>query len=60
MLSRLKILKADDRSRTCDLMITNQLLCQLSYIGVKFLIAVRRQQNSNYKQTVIKCKSQLI
>ncbi len=25
---------ADDRSRTCDLMITNQLLYQLSYIGI--------------------------
>ena len=28
-----KILKADDRTRTDNLLITNQLLCQLSHIG---------------------------
>ena len=27
-------LKADDRTRTDNLLITNQLLCQLSHIGV--------------------------
>ena len=29
-------LKADDRTRTDNLLITNQLLCQLSHIGVPF------------------------
>ena len=28
-----KRIKADGRNRTCNLLITNQLLCQLSYIG---------------------------
>ena len=28
--------KADDRTRTDNLLITNQLLCQLSHIGVTF------------------------
>ena len=27
-------MKADDRTRTDNLLITNQLLCQLSHIGV--------------------------
>ena len=27
--------KADDRTRTDNLLITNQLLCQLSHIGLK-------------------------
>ena len=27
--------KADDRTRTDNLLITNQLLCQLSHIGIK-------------------------
>ena len=29
--------KADDRTRTDNLLITNQLLCQLSHIGASFL-----------------------
>ena len=29
-----KIVKADDRTRTDNLLITNQLLCQLSHIGI--------------------------
>ena len=33
--------KADDRTRTDNLLITNQLLCQLSHIGVSNLIACR-------------------
>ena len=33
--------KADDRTRTDNLLITNQLLCQLSHIGVLNLIACR-------------------
>ena len=28
------IVKADDRTRTDNLLITNQLLCQLSHIGI--------------------------
>ena len=28
-------MKADDRTRTDNLLITNQLLCQLSHIGVR-------------------------
>ena len=28
--------KADDRTRTDNLLITNQLLCQLSHIGIPF------------------------
>ena len=36
----LSITGADDRSRTGDLMITNQLLYQLSYIG--YIVATRR------------------
>ena len=27
------IFRAENRSRTCNLLITNQLLCQLSYLG---------------------------
>ena len=30
------IMRADDRTRTDNLLITNQLLCQLSHIGIKF------------------------
>ena len=30
----MKFSKADDRTRTDNLLITNQLLCQLSHIGV--------------------------
>ena len=30
----LNLIKADDRTRTDNLLITNQLLCQLSHIGV--------------------------
>ena len=29
----IQIIKADDRTRTDNLLITNQLLCQLSHIG---------------------------
>ena len=34
-------IKADERTRTVNLLITNQLLCQLSHIGVLNLIACR-------------------
>ena len=33
-LYNIKLYKADDRTRTDNLLITNQLLCQLSHIGV--------------------------
>ena len=32
-----KNFKADDRTRTDNLLITNQLLCQLSHIGISML-----------------------
>ena len=33
---------ADDRDRTGDLVLTKDVLCQLSYIGVKSSVASRR------------------
>ena len=35
-LYNMKLYKADDRTRTDNLLITNQLLCQLSHIGASF------------------------
>ena len=35
-LLQYKIVEADDRTRTDNLLITNQLLCQLSHIGKKW------------------------
>ena len=35
LATRESIQKADDRTRTDNLLITNQLLCQLSHIGIK-------------------------
>ncbi len=32
--------KADDRTRTDNLLITNQLLCQLSHIGIYVVYAI--------------------
>ena len=32
----IKLLRADERTRTVNLLITNQLLCQLSHIGKLF------------------------
>ena len=34
LATRESIHKADDRTRTDNLLITNQLLCQLSHIGI--------------------------
>ena len=34
LATRESIQKADDRTRTDNLLITNQLLCQLSHIGI--------------------------
>ena len=42
-------IEADDRSRTCDLMITNQLLYQLSYIGA---CAIWWARNLDFTQMV--------
>ena len=41
--------KADDRTRTDNLLITNQLLCQLSHIGTAYFIYIIKwdQQGSN-------------
>ena len=39
--------KADDRTRTDNLLITNQLLCQLSHIGIDFYISKWDLQGSN-------------
>ena len=52
-------IEADDRNRTYDLMITNQLLYQLSYIGKTRRLCVS-QQNENYKQSWTKCKFERI
>ena len=35
--SQNKLRKADDRTRTDNLLITNQLLCQLSHIGIRLM-----------------------
>ena len=37
LATREPIQKADDRTRTDNLLITNQLLCQLSHIGILYL-----------------------
>ena len=37
-LVKCKICGADGRDRTCDLLVTNELLYQLSYIGTRFII----------------------
>lgn len=50
------VIGADDRSRTYDLMITNQLLYQLSYIGIIRFENAFRGRNENYKQIKAKCK----
>ena len=36
-----EIVKADDRTRTDNLLITNQLLCQLSHIGTAYFYKVK-------------------
>jgi hypothetical protein len=38
---------ADDRNRTCDLLITNQLLYQLSYIGTWHELRLVSNDNSS-------------
>ena len=38
-LYNMKLYKADDRTRTDNLLITNQLLCQLSHIGTFFNVS---------------------
>jgi hypothetical protein len=41
--------KADDGTQTRDLMITNQLLYQLSYIGILLLFNRKRKSYKNYE-----------
>jgi hypothetical protein len=36
----IKVMQADDRTRTDNLLITNQLLCQLSHIGTNLLMRI--------------------
>ena len=42
-LYNMKLYKADDRTRTDNLLITNQLLCQLSHIGISYNILLIRK-----------------
>ena len=48
LATRESIHKADDRTRTDNLLITNQLLCQLSHIGV-FIIRKYLVVNGTYR-----------
>ena len=49
LATRESIQKADDRTRTDNLLITNQLLCQLSHIGMKWM-EVDSNHRSNLQQ----------
>ncbi len=42
-------MKADDGTQTRDLMITNQLLYQLSYIGILLFFNRKRKSYKNYE-----------
>ena len=41
--------KADERTRTVNLLITNQLLCQLSHIGVFFFSTIHNCMSGTYR-----------
>ncbi len=41
--------RADDRTRTDNLLITNQLLCQLSHIGIVFSHTTCYIKNGTYR-----------
>ena len=45
--------KADDRTRTDNLLITNQLLCQLSHIGIieNYAIQFSKKSGTNRART---------
>ena len=43
------LMQADDRTRTDNLLITNQLLCQLSHIGTNLLMYGLCIQNGTYR-----------
>ena len=43
----MKLYKADDRNRTDNLLITDQLLCQLSHIGMSFPAQLISQSEPN-------------
>ncbi len=40
--------KANDRTRTDNLLITSQLLCQLSHVGAS-LVSSKRRENGHYR-----------
>ena len=42
----IKVMQADDRTRTDNLLITNQLLCQLSHIGISIIL---NKKNGTYR-----------
>ena len=48
LLFALEKQKADDRTRTDNLLITNQLLCQLSHIGIRTM-QIYIQKNGTYR-----------
>ena len=41
-------MKADERTRTVNLLITNQLLCQLSHIGTALAMLAPSKLNMNF------------
>ena len=45
LATRESIQKADDRTRTDNLLITNQLLCQLSHIGIILMFCIIHQMS---------------
>ena len=44
--------KADERTRTVNLLITSQLLCQLSHIGVLYQILFRCEYNNSIRKKI--------
>ena len=50
----MKLYKADDRTRTDNLLITNQLLCQLSHIGICHVPAKQGYDSISRSDVMIK------
>jgi hypothetical protein len=48
-------IKADDRNRTDNLLITDQLLCQLSYVGISSYISYSQQMGPTGLEPVTPC-----
>ena len=46
--------KADDRTRTDNLLITNQLLCQLSHIGISASYTANDSNGNRTRVTAVK------